>query len=76
MTDSPSADRPWLSSYGEGVPLDLPPIDGSLMDLLDESARDYPEAPALQFFGRETTYAALHDAVSRAGGQRPRDRRG
>ncbi|MEU2203178.1 long-chain-fatty-acid--CoA ligase [Microbacterium oleivorans] len=66
MTDSPSADRPWLSSYGDGVPLDLPPIDGSLMDLLDESARDYPDAPALQFFGRETTYAALHDAVDRA----------
>ncbi|MCK6080834.1 AMP-binding protein [Microbacterium sp. EYE_5] len=66
MTDSPSADRPWLSSYGEGVPLDLPPVTGSLMDLLDESARDYPDAPALQFFGRETTYRALDDAVSRA----------
>ncbi len=66
MTDSISADRPWLSSYDTGVPLDLPPVTGSLMDLLDDSARDYPQAPALQFFGRETTYAALADAVDRA----------
>ena len=66
MTDSISADRPWLSSYDAGVPLDLPPITGSLMDLLDDSVRDYPKAAALQFFGKETTYAALADAVSRA----------
>jgi len=66
VTDSISADRPWLSSYDTGVPLDLPPVTGSLMDLLDDSARDYPQAPALQFFGRETTYAALADAVDRA----------
>ena len=66
MTDSISADRPWLSSYDTGVPLDLPPVTGSLMDLLDDSARDYPQAPALQFFGRETTYAALAEAVDRA----------
>ncbi|MFJ6679279.1 long-chain-fatty-acid--CoA ligase [Microbacterium sp. NPDC091382] len=66
MTDSISADRPWLSSYDTGVPLDLPPVTGSLMDILDDSARDYPHAPALQFFGRETTYAALADAVERA----------
>ncbi|MFL0566384.1 long-chain-fatty-acid--CoA ligase [Microbacterium sp. 179-I 1D1 NHS] len=66
MTDSISADRPWLSSYDTGVPLDLPPVTGSLMDLLDDSARDYPQAPALQFFGKETTYAALADAVDRA----------
>ena len=66
MTDSISADRPWLSSYDTGVPLDLPPVTGSLMDLLDDSARDYPQAPALQFFGRETTYVALAEAVDRA----------
>ncbi|WP_065570473.1 long-chain-fatty-acid--CoA ligase [Microbacterium oleivorans] len=66
MTDSISADRPWLSSYDTGVPLDLPPVTGSLMDLLDDSARDYPQAPALQFFGRETTYAALAETVDRA----------
>ncbi|AZS43923.1 Long-chain-fatty-acid--CoA ligase [Microbacterium oleivorans] len=66
MTDSISADRPWLSSYDTGVPLDLPPVTGSLMDLLEDSARDYPDATALQFFGRETTYADLMDAVNRA----------
>ncbi len=66
MTDPLPADRPWLSSYGEGVPKDLPPVTGSLIDLLEDSARDYPDAAALQFFGRETGYRALEVAVRRA----------
>lgn len=58
--------RPWTSSYAEGVPIDLPPQSGSLVDIVDASTRDYPDAPALQFFGRETTYADLSDQISRA----------
>ncbi len=58
--------RPWTSSYAEGVPDDLPPQSGSLIDIVDASVRDYPDAPALQFFGRETTYAALSDQIARA----------
>ncbi len=48
--------RPWTHSYAAGVPEDLEPQTGSLVDIVDASARDYPDAPALQFFGRETTY--------------------
>lgn len=58
--------RPWVASYADGVPDDLPPVDGSLIDIVAASARDYPEAPALQFFGRETSYADLQDAIDRA----------
>ncbi|MCZ4301143.1 long-chain-fatty-acid--CoA ligase [Microbacterium oxydans] len=58
--------RPWIASYAAGVPGDLPPVDGSLVDIVTASARDYPDAPALQFFGRETTYAQLQTAIDRA----------
>ncbi|MFB7250579.1 long-chain-fatty-acid--CoA ligase [Microbacterium sp. NPDC056234] len=58
--------RPWVASYAAGVPEDLVPVQGSLIDIVAASARDYPDAPALQFFGRETTYAELQQAIDRA----------
>lgn len=58
--------RPWISSYAEGVPEDLDPVSGSLIDIVEASARDYPDAPALQFFGRTTSYRELQDAIERA----------
>ncbi len=58
--------RPWVSSYASDVPHELGPIEGSLIDLVAASARDFPDAPALQFFGRETTYAELQRAIDRA----------
>lgn len=58
--------RPWIASYAEGVPDDLAPVTGSLVDIVAASARDYPDAPALQFFGRETTYRAMQEQIDRA----------
>ncbi len=58
--------RPWTASYAEGVPEDLDQVSGSLVDIVAASARDYPDAPALQFFGRETTYRDLQAAIDRA----------
>jgi len=58
--------RPWTASYAAGVPEDLEPVSGSLVDIVAASARDYPEAPALQFFGRETTYLQLQEQIDRA----------
>jgi long-chain acyl-CoA synthetase len=55
--------RPWIASYAEGVPEDLAPVSGSLVDIVEASARDYPDAPALQFFGRTTSYRELHEAI-------------
>lgn len=57
--------RPWTASYAAGVPEDLDPQTGSLVDILDASTRDYPDAPALEFFGRTTSYADLSAEVSR-----------
>jgi long-chain acyl-CoA synthetase len=58
--------RPWTASYAEGVPEELAPVTGSLVDIVAASARDYPEATALQFFGRETSYHDLQQAIDRA----------
>ena len=65
MTRSP-AEKPWLDSYADGVPreLDVPP--GSLSDLITASVADYPEHTALEFFGRETSYAALGSQIDHA----------
>jgi long-chain acyl-CoA synthetase len=58
--------RPWIASYAEGVPEDLEPVSGSLIDIVTASARDFPDAAALQFFGRTTPYQQLDEAISRA----------
>ena len=58
--------RPWVQSYADGVPEDLAPVSGSLVDIVEASARDYPDAPALQFFGRETSYRDLQHQIDRA----------
>lgn len=58
-------DAPWLSSYAPGVPHHLDEVSGSLCDILSASAEAYPRGTALEFFGAETSYAELRDAVSR-----------
>ncbi|HAN23754.1 MAG: long-chain fatty acid--CoA ligase [Microbacterium sp.] len=58
--------RPWTASYADGVPEDLATVTGCLTDIVEASARDYPDAVALEFFRRETTYRALHEQISRA----------
>ncbi|GGI48681.1 long-chain acyl-CoA synthetase [Agromyces flavus] len=63
---SDAAARPWLASYAPGVPHELPAPSGSLVDLIEASAEAYPDRPALEFFGRVTTYAELLEQVERA----------
>jgi long-chain acyl-CoA synthetase len=58
--------RPWIRSYAEGVPADLDPVSGSLVDIVAASAREDPDAPALQFFGRTTSYGRLYEQIERA----------
>ena len=41
-------------------------MTGSLVDIVEASARDYPDAAALQFFGRTTSYRQLNEQISRA----------
>ncbi|MDZ8172359.1 long-chain-fatty-acid--CoA ligase [Microbacterium xanthum] len=66
MTATYDPPRPWIHSYAEGVPADLPEVSGSLVDIVAESARSHPDAPALEFFGRTTTYRELEEQIARA----------
>jgi len=62
----PLSARPWLVSYAPGVPPDVDVPVESLPEMLAASARRYGHRVALDFFGAETTYAQLAEAVSRA----------
>ena len=66
MTDAFNPPRPWTSSYAPGVPDDLEEMTGSLMDLVRNSAAKHPDAPALEFFGKVTSYRELGEAIDRA----------
>ncbi|GAA4670410.1 long-chain-fatty-acid--CoA ligase [Frondihabitans cladoniiphilus] len=58
--------RPWLDSYAPGIPHDIEPAKGSLIDLVRDTATTYPKAVALEYFGAETTYSDLVEQVQRA----------
>src|SRR2546423_1953202 len=56
MTDH----RPWFRSYPEGVPKTLDPYpEKSLFTVLEDSARRFPDRPAIAWFGRHITYKEL-----------------
>jgi len=60
--------KPWLSSYPDGVPPEIS-TDGyqSLADLLDQACRKHAQRPALVSMGRRLSYAQLDrhaDAVA------------
>jgi long-chain acyl-CoA synthetase len=69
------ADRPWIKNYDEGVPASLAPYpDQPVHVFLEESARKYPDHPAiitsvrLPLFGRQyatLTYAEFDDLADR-----------
>ncbi len=63
-----NAERGWLRCYGAGVPHDVDDPTGSLADLLDRTAREFPDRVALEFFGAETTYRDFHRQVQRVAG--------
>ena len=60
--------RPWVASYAEGVPADIPEVTDTLVDMLDASIRRYGKQTALEFFGARTTYAELGEQVERVAG--------
>ena len=59
-------DRPWLSSYPQGVPADIDASRyGSLVALMEESFGKYADRTAYSFMGKEVSYAET-DRQSRA----------
>ncbi len=65
MTVYPS-DKPWLKLYDEGVPDSLRPYpEHPLHEFLEQSARTYPERPAVIFKNHSLTYRQLNDLSDR-----------
>lgn len=58
--------RPWLSSYADGVPHDIDAVTESLVDMIDGAVALHGGRIALEFFGATTTYAALGDQIAHA----------
>jgi long-chain acyl-CoA synthetase len=65
---SPYADKPWLSSYPEGVPGSYAFPTFGLTRLLDDAAGTFPDHTALAFLGAKTSYRSLKDQVDRFAG--------
>ena len=53
-----TAKRPWLGSLGD-VPATLEYYQGSMVEMLENNARLYPESIAFDFMGRSTTYKEM-----------------
>jgi long-chain acyl-CoA synthetase len=61
-----TSNRPWIASYPAGVPADVDASPyASLVQLMEESFRQYGERTAYSFLGKDIRYADT-DALSRA----------
>ena len=72
--------RPWVKNYQPGVPAEIDLPTDSLVAMLERSVAEAGSHPALEFFGRRTSYSELGDQVDRVAeglrqlGVRPGDR--
>ena len=78
MTDTDQ--QPWVKNYQPGVPAEIDLPTESLVAMFERSVAEAGSHPAMEFFGRRTTYTALGDQVDRVAeglrrlGVRPGDR--
>ncbi len=63
---APTPAAPWVKNYQPGVPAEIELPTEPLTAMFDRSVREAGDHPALQFFGRRTTYRELGDQVARA----------
>jgi fatty-acyl-CoA synthase len=69
VVDSPApADSPHFRVWPRRVPRAIPPVQATLWDNLEVSARRYPDKTALVFFGRCFSYAQLKSEAERLAG--------
>ena len=58
-------DKPWLSSYDEGLGPEVEIPDISLVDRFDEIQKKFPEKPAIHFLNTTLTYQTLMGHANR-----------
>ena len=61
-----AAEQPWVKNYQPGVPARIEIPTESLVAMVEHSVAEAGSSPAMEFFGRRTTYAELGDQISRA----------
>ncbi len=57
--------RAWNRFYAPDTPVDIEPVTGSLIDLLDERVTQWNDRDAIAFFGATLSYRELGDRVAR-----------
>ena len=57
--------QPWVKNYQPGVPAEIELPTESLVAMLERSVTEAGDHPALEFFGRRTTYTELGDQIDR-----------
>ena len=55
----PSASRPWLARYADGVPHELVQDHATMLDLVDATVAATPDAPAIRYFDGTVGFAEL-----------------
>ncbi|AIY00383.1 fatty-acid-CoA ligase [Arthrobacter sp. PAMC 25486] len=60
------AQQPWVRNYQPGVPAEIELPDESLVEMFERSVQEAGEHPAMEFFGRRTSYRELGEQVARA----------
>jgi len=61
-------DRPWLSSYDEGVPKTLEYPEKTLPEILETMAERFPDKPFIHYYGTTLTYRQVNGLVDRFAG--------
>ena len=56
----------WVKNYQPGVPAEIDLPTGSLVEMLERSVAEAGSHPAMEFFGRRTTYTELGEQIDRA----------
>jgi long-chain acyl-CoA synthetase len=58
--------QPWVKNYQPGVPAEIELPTESLVEMFERSVAEAGDHPAMEFFGRRTSYAKLGEQVDRA----------
>jgi long-chain acyl-CoA synthetase len=65
MAETRYLEKPWLKSYEEGVPEFIDYEEICLPDILDRTAKQFPDKPALIFQGTTVSFTQLKEMVDR-----------
>src|ERR1700676_1090332 len=60
------SETPWVKSYPAPARWDAPLATGSVYEILDTAAQQFPDRPAGEVMGRRPTYRQLHALADRA----------